>query len=322
MFPTTSPSVWLAASASTTAPELHNADLPAWLLSLAWISLALGVASALFIAFDVWRRPQPMKVMNVVWPIDGLWGSVAWVAAYLWWGRAPLKEPVPDRATSVEAPDPQKAETVAAHAAGRAGIPLAPMSGKASAAKPGAMNMAGMNMGGMKMHPALGISGKPHSMPVSVFIGTSHCGAGCSTADLIVEWALFLAPSVAVVGGLGWVFSNELFAGWVISYVVALAIGIGFQYAAIAPMNRRRGVPGNIWAAAKADVLSLSAWQIGMYGGMAIGQLWVFPTFLGAPVATDTPVFWFMMQIAMLFGFVTAYPVNWFLIHEGIKERM
>ena len=280
MFPAASYSLWIAARVGANSQELHNADLPAWLLVLAWISLALGVASAVFIAFDVWRHPQPMKVMNAVWPIDGLWGSVAWVAAYLWWGRAGAARPSSDT------------------------------------------KMPTMNMGQMKMRPALGLSGKPHTMPVSVFIGTSHCGAGCSTADLIVEWTLFLAPSVALVGGLGWIFSNELFAGWVISYVVALAIGIGFQYAAIAPMNRSRGVRGNIWAAAKADILSLSAWQIGMYGGMAVGQLWIFPTFLGAPVATDTPVFWFMMQIAMLFGFVTAYPVNWFLIRRGIKERM
>jgi hypothetical protein len=29
-----------------------------------------------------------------------------------------------------------------------------------------------------------------------------------------------------------------------------------------------------------------------------------------------------MMQIAMVVGFATAYPVNWWLIARGIKERM
>ncbi len=33
-------------------------------------------------------------------------------------------------------------------------------------------------------------------------------------------------------------------------------------------------------------------------------------------------VFWFMMQIAMLFGFITAYPVNWWLLRKKIKEVM
>ncbi len=29
-----------------------------------------------------------------------------------------------------------------------------------------------------------------------------------------------------------------------------------------------------------------------------------------------------MMQIAMLAGFVSSYPVNWWLIRSGIKEAM
>jgi len=33
------------------------------------------------------------------------------------------------------------------------------------------------------------------------------------------------------------------------------------------------------------------------------------------------PEFWFMMQIAMIAGFLTSYPV-WWLVEAGIKERM
>jgi Domain of unknown function (DUF4396) len=29
-----------------------------------------------------------------------------------------------------------------------------------------------------------------------------------------------------------------------------------------------------------------------------------------------------MMKIAMFFGFLTSYPVNWWLIHSGLKEKM
>lgn len=29
-----------------------------------------------------------------------------------------------------------------------------------------------------------------------------------------------------------------------------------------------------------------------------------------------------MMQIAMIAGFITAYPVNWWLLRKGIKEKM
>ncbi|MFW0795692.1 DUF4396 domain-containing protein [Gordonia sp. CPCC 205515] len=261
---------------------LHTADLPDWLLIVAWTSIALGLASAVFIAVDVTRRPQPMAVMNAVWPICSLFGSVIWVAAYLWWGRA----------------EPRDATSSNTH------------------------DTPGTSMDGESMKPALGKSGKPHSMPVSVFVGTSHCGAGCSLADLIVEWAIFALPGIAVLGGLHWLFSDELYAGWVIAYVVALVIGIAFQFAAIAPMNPKRGVAENIRVAAKADFLSLSAWQIGMYGAMAIAQLAVFPAWLDGRVAVDTPVFWLVMQLAMLAGFCTSYPVNWWLIESGIKEAM
>lgn len=39
-------------------------------------------------------------------------------------------------------------------------------------------------------------------------------------------------------------------------------------------------------------------------------------------LATDTAAFWFLMQVGMLLGFVTTYPVNWWLIRHGIKDIM
>ncbi|MGH9625483.1 MAG: DUF4396 domain-containing protein, partial [Bryobacteraceae bacterium] len=32
--------------------------------------------------------------------------------------------------------------------------------------------------------------------------------------------------------------------------------------------------------------------------------------------------YWFMMQIAMMMGFCTAYPGNWLLIRKGVKTGM
>jgi hypothetical protein len=33
-------------------------------------------------------------------------------------------------------------------------------------------------------------------------------------------------------------------------------------------------------------------------------------------------VYWVLMQIGMIAGFATTYPVNWWLIERGWKERM
>jgi hypothetical protein len=32
--------------------------------------------------------------------------------------------------------------------------------------------------------------------------------------------------------------------------------------------------------------------------------------------------YWFTMQIGMCIGFVTSYPMNWWLVRAGIKEAM
>ena len=59
-----------------------------------------------------------------------------------------------------------------------------------------------------------------------------------------------------------------------------------------------------------------------MYGFMAVAHFWLFKQVLGVELEVPTPEFWFMMQIAMLCGFVTSYPVNWWLIRKGVKEAM
>jgi hypothetical protein len=107
----------------------------------------------------------------------------------------------------------------------------------------------------------------------------------------------------------------------VIDFIFAFGFGIAFQYFTIVPM---RGLsPGEgLIAAVKADPLSLTSWQLGMYGFMAIAYFLVFRRGLGVKLTTDTPELWFMMQIAMLCGFATAYPVNWWLLKAGLKEKM
>jgi hypothetical protein len=86
-------------------------------------------------------------------------------------------------------------------------------------------------------------------------------------------------------------------------------------------MRNLKPLPG-IRAAFKADALSLTSWQIGMYGYMAFAHFWLFGHVLQAPLEPNSAEFWFMMQLAMVAGFVTAYPTNWWLIRVGIKEQM
>lgn len=170
---------------------------------------------------------------------------------------------------------------------------------------------------GMQMnHQAMNMSSA--SMPMSAgprwqstILSTLHCGAGCTLADLIGETFTTFVP-IAI--------GSSLLAGqWVLDYILALVLGIYFQYAAIRPMEPRLSRLQTVGKAFKIDFFSLTAWQAGMYGWMAIVM---FVLFSHRPMMHNSWEFWFMMQIAMFFGFLASYPANWILIRMGIKKGM
>ena len=151
--------------------------------------------------------------------------------------------------------------------------------------------------------------GMQKSFPAMVAVAATHCGAGCTLGDICAEWFHFAVPFT--IAGVA------MFGAWSIDYALALLFGIAFQYFTIVPMRKLPPGKGLIQAL-KVDFLSLTAWQVGMYGWMALMRFVVF----GTEVPKSSPVFWFLMQIAMAAGFITAYPVNWWLLKTGVKEKM
>ena len=140
----------------------------------------------------------------------------------------------------------------------------------------------------------------------AVWVGVTHCGAGCTLGDFAAEWiAYFIGFNI---------FESKLFGSFVLDFVFAYVLGIVFQYFSIAPMRNLSGWPG-IKAAIKADTISLIAFEAGMFVFMA----YTHHTFMLEP--TD-PRYWFLMQIAMIIGFATSYPANWWLIRNKWKEAM
>lgn len=143
-----------------------------------------------------------------------------------------------------------------------------------------------------------------------VALSTFHCGAGCTLADIIGESLGYRILSAFGLYGIGW--------SWTLDYILALLIGAGFQYAAIRPMMQKAS-PGSVFSKAlKIDFLSLTSWQIGMYGLSYI----IFFVILSEPSSHNTFGFWFIMQLAMCAGFLFSFPMNWFLIKKGIKPSM
>jgi Domain of unknown function (DUF4396) len=221
-----------------------------WLVIVSWVAVILGLLTALAIAFDVAAHPQHMRIMNVVWPITGLYLPVLGRLLYVDMAR---RTP---------------------------------------------MSMS------MDMHAADG----EQPFWKSVFVSTTHCAAGCVIGDIIGEPIVFWA---------GWtLFGERLYAEFLVLFVLAYIFGIAFQYL---PIRAKRQISPRaaLLEAIKADTLSLTAFQIGLFAWMAV----IHFQFAPRPELTS-PVYWFMMQIGMVLGFIASFPVNWYLVRAGVKPRM
>lgn len=226
---------------------IFNKGVIELLTILSWTALLTGLVCSLILIIDVIRHPQMMKVMNVVWPINGWFLGPAALWTYFKWGR-------------LKSRDNQKEDS----------------RGEAS----------------------------------KVFVSTSHCSAGCTFGDA-VGVPITAATGITIAG-------STLFAHYAVEFILAYLFGILFQYYAIYPMHKNLGRKGAVWAAVKADSISLIAFEVGMFGWMAL----VHFVFFQQPPEPTTATYWFMMQIAMILGFLTSYPANWILVKKGIKEAM
>ena len=141
-----------------------------------------------------------------------------------------------------------------------------------------------------------------------VWVGTTHCGAGCTLGDIIAEFAIFAAGVT--------LFGSMLLASFCADFLLAYLLGVIFQYFSIAPMRNLHGWPG-IRAALKADTISLVAFEIGLFAFMA----WMHSSFRPHLQPTEAS-YWFLMQVGMVIGFFTSFPANWWLIRQGWKEAM
>jgi len=271
---------------------------PVWLTVLAWLYLTACFCCAGIIAYDIAvnHRRQPMSVMNAVFPITALYFGPFALALYWRWGRA---------APTTMPPVPVSRALVSQAAAASAGGGLHAYGGQhahhdtSGAAGPGGTD-----------EPAPpGERARPRWITMAIEV--SHCGSGCTLGDVISEFAIF-GLGVTIAGAtLGAEYAGD--------YLLALAFGIIFQYFAIAPM-RGLGLKDGLIAATKADFISLTAFEIGLFGWMAVMAFVLFP----APhhLMPSSAAYWLRMQIGMIIGYFTSWPANVWLVNRGIKVPM
>jgi uncharacterized protein DUF4396 len=261
---------------------------PLWLTTIAWVYLSICFGCAVIIGYDivVSRRRQPMGVMNFVFPITGLYLGPFALTLYWRWGRAAAAPGTPAMANRI----PAAVASTSDHRAHHGMADVAGADGPGGAAPPGE---------------------RARPWWVAMAMEVSHCGAGCSLGDVISEFGIF-ALGLSIAG-------FTLGAEYIGDYVLALAFGIIFQFFAIAPM-RGLGPRDGIVAAVKADFISLTAFEVGLFGWMAIMTFVLFP----APnhLMPDSATYWLLMQVGMIIGYLTSWPANMWLVKRGIKVPM
>jgi len=99
------------------------------------------------------------------------------------------------------------------------------------------------------------------------------------------------------------------------------ALGFGFGWSIFQALFMR-GMAGGSYRLSLTstffpELLSMNCLMAGMVPVMTLAMKFV-------PAGRDPsgPAFWFIMSMALLVGFITAYPMNWWLVSHHLKHGM
>jgi hypothetical protein len=166
--------------------------------------------------------------------------------------------------------------------------------------------------------------------PLGAFLYVLGCREplpGLHERYVAVRWRQVLGSTMHCVAGDG----VGILAGAVIASVMQLAgvldvaleyvLGFGFGWTIFQASFMRGDAGGSYKAALRntffPELLSMNVLMAGMVPTMLLAMKYV----RGAHDPAG-PAFWFVMSMALLVGFVTAYPMNWWLVSRHLKHGM
>ena len=166
--------------------------------------------------------------------------------------------------------------------------------------------------------------------PLGAFLYVLGCREplpGLHERYVAVRWRQVLGSTMHCVAGDG----VGILAGAVIASVMQLAgvldvaleyvLGFGFGWTIFQALFMRGDAGGSYKVALRhtffPELLSMNVLMAGMVPTMMVAMKHL-------PSAHDPygPTFWFVMSMALLVGFVVAYPMNWWLVSRHLKHGM
>lgn len=143
-----------------------------------------------------------------------------------------------------------------------------------------------------------------HSRSRQVLGSTMHCVAGDGIGILA-------GAAISTIIGLRG--PSEVLLEYVLGFAFGWTIFQSLFMRDMAGGSYKRAL-GNTFV---PELLSMNLLMAGMIPTMMILRAVLAPT-----AGADAPAFWFVMSMALLVGFITAYPMNWWLVANGLKHGM
>jgi hypothetical protein len=169
-----------------------------------------------------------------------------------------------------------------------------------------------------------------YSGPFGAFLYVLGCREplpGLHEQYVAVRWRQVLGSTMHCVAGDG----VGILAGAVIGSLIALprladlaleyALGFGFGWTIFQALFMRDMAGGSYTKSLRSTFMSELLSMNCLMGGMIVVSTLAWK---GVAEAHDPlqPLFWFRMSLALMFGFVVAYPMNWWLVSNHLKHGM
>ncbi|HUX25587.1 MAG TPA: DUF4396 domain-containing protein [Burkholderiales bacterium] len=166
--------------------------------------------------------------------------------------------------------------------------------------------------------------------PVGAFLYVLGCREplpGLHERYVATRWRQVLGSTMHCVAGdgvgilAGAVIASLFHLAKVTDIALEYALGFGFGWSIFQALFMR-GMAGGSYRRSLTntffpELLSMNCLMAGMVPVMILAMKSV-------PASRDpsAPAFWFVMSMALLVGFITAYPMNWWLVSRSMKHGM
>jgi hypothetical protein len=166
--------------------------------------------------------------------------------------------------------------------------------------------------------------------PIGAFLYVLGCREplpGAHADYVRARWRQVLGSTMHCVAGdgigilAGAVIGSVLSLGWPLAVALEYALGFGFGWAIFQSLFMRGIAGGSYWQALRRSFMPEFLSMNFVMAGMVL-VAWLVWDAIGGERSPLTAAFWFVMSMALLAGFVVAYPINWWLVSKSLKHGM